>query len=108
MIGIEGYVPSQTWSPAAATTQLNLVLLEDIPPFPTLQELDNNFDGWPELGNPFVNWDPVTPAEPIDDGICVLPTLIRIKAVIVIDLIRSDDKLYYIAYSQERSQKQKE
>jgi hypothetical protein len=55
MIGIEGYVPSQTWSPAAATTQLNLVLLEDIPPFPTLQELDNNFDGWPELGNPFVN-----------------------------------------------------
>jgi hypothetical protein len=110
IIGVEGYEPSQPWAQSAEATQLNLALLEDIPTFPTVQEMDNQFDGWPESGNPFVNRDIVSPAiaETVHANISALPNSIRTKAMIIADLIRSEDKLFFIAYSQERSQVRKE
>jgi hypothetical protein len=108
IVGLKGYKPSQPWSATAAAARLNLGLLDEIPPFPTLQELDNEFDGWPESGNPFVNQEVITPAEPVEHGILALPTSSKTKATKVADLIRSEDKLYFIAYSQERIQARKE
>jgi hypothetical protein len=107
-VGLEGYEPSQPWSAPAAAVRLNLALLDEIPPFPTLQELDNKFDGWPESGNPFVDREVLTPAGPVKNAILALPTSIKTIATIVTDLIRSEDKLYFIAYSQQRSQTRKE
>jgi hypothetical protein len=108
IIGLEGYEPSQPWSAPAAAAQLNMVLMNEIPSFPTLQEVDNKFDGLPESGNPFINWDVITPVGPIQNGILVRLTSIKRKAAMVADLIRSGDKLYFIAYSHERSQEQNE
>jgi HKD family nuclease len=110
VIGVEGYEPSQPWAQSAEATQLNLALLENIPTFPTVQEMDNEFDGWPESGNPFINKDAVSPAipEPVQANISILPNSIRTRATIIADLIRSDDKLFFVAYSQERSQARKE
>jgi hypothetical protein len=107
-VGLEGYEPSQPWSAAAAAVRLNLGLQDEIPPFPTLQELDNEFDGWPESGNPFVDREVLTPAGPVKNTILTLPTSIKTRTTIVADLIRSENKLYVIAYSQQRSQARKE
>jgi hypothetical protein len=82
-----------------------------MPSFPALQHLDNEFDGWPESGNPFINRQTITPAiqrTSNDNNIPVLPNLVRTKSTIIADLIRSEDKLFFIAYSQERSQRRKE
>jgi hypothetical protein len=55
IIGMEGYGPLLPWSaPVAAVQLLHLAELEETQPFLTLQELDNEFDAWPELGNPFI------------------------------------------------------
>jgi hypothetical protein len=53
IIGLEGYEPSQPWSTSKHATQLKLALLDDMPSFPTLQDLDNEFDGWPASGRRF-------------------------------------------------------
>jgi hypothetical protein len=87
------------------------VVLSHIPGFPTVQELDNEFDGWPESGNTFVDRDittPATPVETVKDGILSLSASIRTKSSIVAELVRSEDKLFFIAYSLEKSQEQKE
>jgi hypothetical protein len=108
IVGLDGYEPSQPWSAPAAAARLNLGLLDEIRPFPTLQELDNEFDGWPESGNSFINREILTLAGPVEDAILALPTSIKTKVTIVADLIKSEDKLYFIPYSQERSQTRKE
>jgi hypothetical protein len=78
----------------------------DVPPFPTVQDLDNEFDGWPESGNPFVEREmPITlPTEPRPMAFSNTPPPPSTMAVIFVDIIRSEDKLFFIAYSQERSQ----
>jgi hypothetical protein len=86
-------------------------VLSHIPDFPTVQELDNEFDGWPESGNPFVDRDITTPSilvETVKDSILSLSASIRTKSSIVANLVRSEDKLFFIAYSQEKSQEQEE
>jgi hypothetical protein len=88
IVGLEGYEPLQPWSAPATAVRLNLALLDEIPPFPTLQELDNKFDGWPESGNPFVDREVLTPAGPVKNAIWALPTSIKTRATIVADLIR--------------------
>jgi hypothetical protein len=111
IIGLEGYKPAQPWSAPAATSNIHLAVLEDVPSFPSLKELDDEFDGWPESGNPFINKDistPAIPAESIKDNILSLPTSIRTKSTIVADLVRSEDKLFFIAYARERNQERRE
>jgi hypothetical protein len=111
IVGLEGYEPSQPWSTSKHATQLKLALLNNMPSFPTLQDLDNEFDGWPETGNLFIDRQTMTPAiqgTTNDNNIPVLPNLVQTKSTIIADLIRSEDKLFFIAYSQERSQRPKE
>jgi hypothetical protein len=111
LAGLEGYDAAQPWSAPAATSQVNLAIIGNLPTFPTVQELDNEFDGWPESGNPFVNREISTPAIPIPstaDNITALSTSMRTKSSIVADIIRSEDKLFFVAYAQSRSQDRKE
>jgi hypothetical protein len=60
IVGLEGYKSSQPWSTSKDATQLKLALLDDMPSFPTLKDLDNEFDGWPESGNPFIDRQTMT------------------------------------------------
>jgi hypothetical protein len=111
LIGLDGYEASRPWSAPAAASQVQLAVLNHIPDFPTVEELENEFDGWPESGNPFVDREIMTPAVPVEkvkDGVLSLSTSIRTKSSIVADLVRSEDKLFFIAYSQEKSQERKE
>jgi hypothetical protein len=62
IVGLEGYEPSQPWSTSKHATQLKLALLNNMPSFPTLQDLDNEFDGWPETGNLFIDRQTMTPS----------------------------------------------
>jgi hypothetical protein len=111
LAGLEGYDAAQPWSAPAATSQINLAVIGNIPKFPTVQELDNEFNGWPKSGNPFVNRDIFTPAAPIESTaktIKALSASMRTKSSIVADIIRSEDKLFFVAYAQEKSQERKE
>jgi hypothetical protein len=108
IIGIEGYLPAQPWGAPAAAAKLNLAALEDVPPFPSLQELDYEYDGWPESGNPFIEREtPATP-KPNPNEIMTLPVTIRSFSTVIADILKSEDKLCFISYSQMRSQKRKE
>jgi hypothetical protein len=103
LVALDGYEASRPWSAPAATLQIQLAVLSHIPDFPAVQELDNEFDRWPELGNPFVDRDITNPVETVKDGILSLSASIRTKSSIVADLLRSEDKLFFIAYSQEKA-----
>jgi hypothetical protein len=86
-------------------------MLDSIPNFPTVQELDDEFDGWPESGNPFIDREistPATPIESVKESILSLSTSLRTQSSVIADLVRSEDKLFFIAYAQERSQERKE
>jgi hypothetical protein len=110
IIGLDGYNPIQPWSVPAATSQANLVLLEEIPLFPTVQQLDDKFDGWPESGNPFIE-KASTPAIPLDvihNNVLTLTTVIKTKSIIVADLVRSEDKLFFVSYALQLCQTRKE
>jgi hypothetical protein len=88
--GLEGYEPSQPWSTPKHATQLKLALLNNMSSFPALQDLDNEFDGWPESGNPFIDRQTMTPAiqgTSNDNNIPVLPNSVRTKSTIIADLI---------------------
>jgi hypothetical protein len=111
LVGVEGYEPSRPWAAPAATSQIQLATLRNIPDFPTMQELDDEYDGWPESGNPFVNKESSTPAMPtaaINDGICSLQTSVRTRSSIIADLVRSEDRLFFISFAQEKNQQRRE
>jgi hypothetical protein len=90
LIGLEGYEASRPWAAPAATSKIHLATLEDIPDCPTVKELDDEFDEWPESGNPFIDREistPATPLESVHDNVLSLSTTIRTKATIVADLV---------------------
>jgi hypothetical protein len=90
IVGSEGYEPSQPWSTSKHATQLELALLDNMPSFPTLQDLDNEFDGWPRSGTPFIDRQTMTPAiqgTSNNNNIPVLPNSVRTKSIIIADLI---------------------
>jgi hypothetical protein len=100
LIGLEGYQPAQPCFASAAAAKLNLAEITHIPRFPTVQEMDNEFDGFPESGNPFVNREhsvPATSSKNNDNVITTLPAHIRTKTTIIADLVASEDKLFFIA-----------
>ena len=85
--------------------------MHNTPSFPTCQELDNEFDGWPESGNPLVEDSRIpepTPPSIIIDNTAVLHATIRSPATIIADLVRSEDQLFFVAYAPQRSQERKE
>ena len=111
IIGLDGYNPAQPWSAPAAASQVDLSVIDDIPPFPTVEQLDDEFDGWPKLGNPFIEREistPATPSDTVRDNVLSLPLAIKTKATIVADLVRSEDKLFFVSYAPERNQVRKE
>jgi hypothetical protein len=90
---VEGYEPAQPWGAPAATAGAQFASALNMPPFPTVQDLDNEFDGFPESGNPFIERE--TPiAQPSKEPIVLAadakpsPTL----SMIVADIICSEDK----------------
>jgi hypothetical protein len=108
---LDGFEASRPWSAPAAALKVQLAVLSHIPDFPTVQELDNKFDGWLESGNTFIDHKITTPAAPVKlvkDNIMSLSASIRTKSSIVANLIRSENRLFFIAYSQEKSQEWKE
>jgi hypothetical protein len=110
IIGLDGYNPIQPWSAPAATSQANLVLLEEIPLFPTVQQLNDEFNGWPESGNPFIEKasTPAIPQDVIHDNVLTLPPVIKTKSTIVAGLVRLEDKLFFLSYALQRCQTRKE
>jgi hypothetical protein len=115
LVGLDGYSPSQPWAAPAALSQVGLAISQDVPAFPTVEELDNEYDGWPESGNPFINRDILTPAAPnprVQDGIMSLSTTVQTpmltKSSIIADLVRSEDRLFFIAYAKENNQERRE
>jgi hypothetical protein len=111
LIGLEGYEASQPWAAPAAASKIHLAVLDDTPEFPTVKELDNEFDGWPESGNPFIDREISTPAAPLEsvtDNVLALSTTIRTKSTIVADLVRSEERLFFISYAPEQNQERKE
>jgi hypothetical protein len=79
IVGLEGYESLQPWSTSKDATQLKLALLYDMPSFPTLQDLDNESDRWPESGNTFIDRQTMTPANQgtsNENDTLVLPNLV--------------------------------
>ena len=76
LIGLQGYEASQPWSAPASMLQVDTAHIRNVPPpFPSVQELDDEFDGWPESGNPFIHGEVSTPAVPqelLQDGVLAL------------------------------------
>jgi hypothetical protein len=95
---------------AAATAGVNFADLLNVPLFPTVQDLDNEFDGWPESGNPFIEREtPIVQQLPIKQIVfSTQPSPPVTISKLVADIVRSEDKLFFIAYSQERSQTRRE
>ena len=58
---IQGYIPAQPWqssSAAAAYAMVNTNSSDDkVPLFPSVSDMDNEIDSWPELSNPFTHTD---------------------------------------------------
>jgi hypothetical protein len=52
--GLNKFVPSQPWATPVAFAQIK-ELDTTVPSFPTVEEMDANYDSWPESGNPFTN-----------------------------------------------------
>ena len=114
LAGLKDYKPATPWAVSA-------VLLEKMMPkcneqhFPTVQEMDDLYDSWPESGNPFNNKASVLqyttdckqvgqicgPAQatctPARQNFTQRP-----MSICIANIIMSDDKLFYIAYAQNK------
>jgi hypothetical protein len=104
-------LPATPWTASAATSEIHLADIQNIPPFPTVQELDNEFDGWPESGNPFIDiehspTDEITTSLPIESK--VFAANIRNPAMVVADIVGSEDRLFFVSYRTSRNQTRRE
>jgi hypothetical protein len=112
---ISEFEPAKPWAAPAAYADL---VME---PFPTLSELDAEYDSWPESGNPFHHEETAFAGgqrhkapglttghtnlersdQALHSSLQLLPTLTagRSFSQFVADVIRSDDKLFFIPHS---------
>ena len=124
---IQGYLPTNPWEAAkAATSQLDksTVLMESsIPSFPSVAQLDSEYDSWPESGNPFTTTEISDESQNQGTSITssqgttninnstdstvhhsALPTRISAPPTyqsfssLIQSIIMSEDKLFFIAY----------
>ena len=109
-IRIDGYSPSQPWCAPAAYAKLEKMDPIQYPTFPTVEELDNEIDNWPDSVNPFIPSDP-TPIQqnntvPDQDSIPALPAITQTPLSLSLPaLIRSHSKLYFISHKQPNSER---
>ena len=117
---IQGYQPVKPWeTAAAATAQLTSSDTPDLPPFPSVEQLDSEYDSWPESGNPFstdkssdhissLGNDVMDSQHDIshhsDDNTNTYQALPIITpaplsfSTLIQSIIMSDDKLFFISY----------
>ena len=126
---IEGYTPSNPWEAASAATSELLESRESspLPKFPTVEEMDAEYDSWPESGNPFtptithdqyINQSTNAPSQgtsnmrgtdntsqfhnktpiSVSNAYTVPPTIPQFSSLIQ-SIISSEDKLFFISYS---------
>jgi hypothetical protein len=120
---ISNFQPPTPWAALAASAYLTME------PFPSLSQMDAKFDSWPESGNPFVhaetsfsggqrNRAPVLTAYTnIGSSDQAMLTLLQMLSTLttscpfslfVSDMIRSDDKLFFIPHCSPPNQSQLE
>jgi hypothetical protein len=117
---IDGFVPSQPWAAPAALATVREAELGAMN-FPTVEELDADYDSWPESGNPFstVLESSLSGQPPRGSGQATgrkqqpdadhtghlhsLHTAMRPAshnfAHVIKDIIKSQDRLFFIAHS---------
>lgn len=111
---IQGFKPASPWAAPAAFADVTME------PFPTVEELDAEYDSWPESGNPFQHEEDSfsggqnsqTPAMATgnirvdgSDQAIALPlqmssesTGSRSFAQLIADIVKSEDKLFFVAH----------
>lgn len=113
VIRIKGYNEAQPWAAPAASAQLHQV---EMIPFPTVEELDNEYDSWPDSYNPFSpSVHHIMDKDTTDDTLVhpdqVNKTDMTMQAFPTLDpsndlssfiasIIQSSDKLLFISYKQ--------
>ena len=103
-IHIDGYSPSKPWCAPAAVAQLENTDTSQAPlAFPTVEELDNEIDFWPESNNPFTDTTPVFESDTNvgPDQVSTLnTTAIQHPPLssLLPALIRSISKLFFISF----------
>ena len=102
-IHIDGYSPSKPWCAPAALAQLEKSDIADHMPFPTVEELDNEIDFWPDSVNPFhsnlpisISDDKVNPDQVNTLATSVIPQTSTSTSIPA--LIQSHSKLYFISH----------
>eukprot|EP00978_Attheya_sp_CCMP212_P042462 scaffold259032_cov47-Attheya_sp.AAC.1 len=121
LAGLDKFVPSQPWATPVAFAQIKELDKKTVQAFPTVEEMDAEYDSWPESGNPFTNdasqlrvldkfkevtgIDPSINIDSIDHAVVLqshansVPAKIQPLSQIIANIIKSDDKLFFIAYS---------
>ena len=111
LAGIKGFAPPQPWVTAKAA----LATTEPIDfRFPTVEELDDEIDSWPESINPFKSTDdnPCSDSDKVGANGHLEPNSIdhtvnfpiqaaithRSIDILVNEMIKSENKLYFISY----------
>ena len=103
-IHIEGFNPSKPWCAPAAVAKLENTGDYEAPmAFPTVEELDNEIDSWPESNNPFTDNTPVfgTNTEADLDHVSTLNTSAIPQPPLhsfIPSLIQSESKLFFISH----------
>jgi hypothetical protein len=127
---IEGYTPTKPWEAAAAAlSQIDLSIkdLTIVPDFPSVEQLDAEYDSWPKSSNPFApttyfeqgdirttssssqSKEPSNNTDPIIHTKSVTPNLtsnatfhpipIQPFPSLIQSIISSNNKLFFIAYN---------
>jgi hypothetical protein len=111
LAGLEGYQPAQPWAQPIASAQMVKLDLHQYIPFPSLAEMDNDFDGWPDEVNPFLHKElQQTPEIQIPKQPILVTTAIPLRTVqkLIADIIQSEDKLFFINHSVTATEGRKE
>eukprot|EP00978_Attheya_sp_CCMP212_P004971 scaffold10957_cov56-Attheya_sp.AAC.4 len=121
LAGLDKFIPSQPWATPVAFAQIKeldtTVLL-----FPTVEEMDADYDSWPESGNPFsndasqlrlsdkfkevtgvdtnINIDSTDHAVVLQSHANSVPAKIQPLSQIIANIIKSEDTLFFITYLQ--------
>ena len=126
---IDGFNTVKPWetAPAALANLKSPIQSNTIPSFPTIKELDTEFDSWPESGNPFLTQYSIDNT-PSDINNNTSPVIVNNNSIdytvnptqllnpsqisqsmqlshLIQSIVLSTDKLFFIAYQQTNNQR---